>query len=247
MAKHLIREIEKLKKKILSLSAVVEEGVHKAVNSVQRRDDNLAQKVIESDVEIDHLEVDVEEDCLKLLALHQPVAADLRFIVSVLKLNNELERIGDLAVNIAEHSLFLNSQARVDIPFDFPGMAEKAQTMLRNALDALVNHDALMARKVRAADDEVDEMNRQMYQQVREGIKKQPERLECLLHLLSISRHLERIADHATNIAEDVIYIYEGEIVRHTPENHGKSTTNRLGPAVSQILPNVQAIRLPSE
>lgn len=213
-------EIEKLKKKILALSAIVEESVHRAVASIQRRDEKLARKVIESDIEIDHMEVDVEEECLKILALHQPVATDLRFVVAVLKINNDLERIADLSVNIAEQAAYLATQPKVDIPFDFPGMSEKAQRMLRQSLDALVNDDTTLARKVLAADDEVDAINRHMYDQVKDGIRRHPENLDCLIHLLSVSRHLERIADHATNIAEDVIYMAEGEIVRHRAEEY---------------------------
>ncbi|MBI3829519.1 MAG: phosphate signaling complex protein PhoU [Planctomycetes bacterium] len=218
MSKHMQVEIEKLKKKLLGLSAVVEESVRRAVASIDRRDDALAKRVIESDIEIDHQEVDVEEDCLKLLALYQPVATDLRFIVAVLKLNNDLERIGDLAVNIAERAVFLAKQKKIDLSIDLLTMAEKSQKMLRESLDALVNHDSKLARTVCAADDEVDAMNREMYGHIKEAIHRHPERVDYLLHLLSVSRHLERIADHATNIAEDVIYMIEGEIVRHAAE-----------------------------
>ncbi|MCW8129884.1 MAG: phosphate signaling complex protein PhoU [Planctomycetota bacterium] len=218
--KHMLMEFEKLKKKILALSAIVEESVHRAVSSIQRRDEKLARKVIDSDIEIDHMEVDVEEECLKILALHQPVATDLRFVIAVLKINNDLERIADLSVNIAEQGAYLATQTKVNIPFDFPGMAEKAQRMLRQSLDALVNMDSATARKVMAADDEVDAINRHMYDQVKEGIRRSPENLDCLIHLLSVSRHLERIADHATNIAEDVIYMVEGEIIRHRTEEY---------------------------
>ncbi len=220
MPKHLQRALEKLKRSVLSLSGMVEESVRDAVLALERRDARLAEKVIEADLEIDHAEVDVEEECLKILALHQPVAIDLRFIVAVLKINNDLERIGDLAVNIAERAQFLATHAKVDIPFDFAGMAEKAQAMVTQSLDALVNLDAKAALAVCAADDEVDAMNRQMYLQVRQGMRDHPDQLESLTHLLSTSRHLERIADHATNIAEDVIYMVQGEIVRHQAERY---------------------------
>jgi phosphate transport system protein len=190
------------------------------VNSIDRRDVALAREVIDSDTEIDHTEISVEEECLKILALHQPVAIDLRFVVSCLKINSDLERIGDLAVNIAERSLFLIRSVRVDIPFDFVGMADKAQSMLKGALDALVNFDPDLARKVCAMDDEVDEINRQMYDLVKDAIRREPESLDSLIHLLSVSRHLERIGDHATNIAEDVIYMLTGEIVRHKSEDY---------------------------
>lgn len=220
MAKHLQREIGDLKKRILHLGTVVEESLQKAVKALRRRDDALARSVIDTDPDIDEMEVRVEEECLKVLALHQPVAIDLRFIVAVLKINSDLERIGDLAVNVAERAVFLASRDPVDIPFDFAGMAWKAQAMLKKSLDALVNLDVDLARRVRAADDDVDAMNRQMYRQVEQGIREHPDRLESLIQLLSASRHLERVADHATNIAEDVIYMLEGEIVRHKTEEH---------------------------
>jgi phosphate transport system protein len=215
MSRHMEREIERLKKKILALSAVVENNVQKAVKSIAERDLQLANKIIASDPEIDQMEIDVEEECLKLLALYQPVAIDLRFIIAVLKINSDLERIGDLAANIAERGAFLATKEKVEIPFDFPGMSQLTQAMLRDSLDALVNLDSGLARKVMAADDAIDELHRQMYAQVQEGIIREPDHMDCLINLLAVSRQLERIADHATNIAEDVIYMVEGEIVRH--------------------------------
>ncbi|MEW5800915.1 MAG: phosphate signaling complex protein PhoU [bacterium] len=226
MPQHLEREIERLKRKILSLSTLVEEGVQKAVKSVEQRNTKLAASVIENDLKIDHTEVDVEEECLKVLALYQPVAIDLRFIVAVLKINNDLERIGDLAVNIAERAVFLATQPKIEIPFDLQGMAEKSQAMLKRSLDALVNMDSQLAREVCASDDEVDALNRDMYTRVQTGINQHPAEVESLIHFLSISRHLERIADHATNIAEDVIYMVDGEISRHKTEDY-KSHTAR--------------------
>lgn len=216
---HMQREFEKLKKKLLALSALVEESVVSAVKSIRDHDVALANRVIEGDMAIDEREVDIEEECQKVLALHQPVAHDLRFIIAVLKINNELERIGDASVNIAERSLFLGKQERVDIPFDFTGMAEKAHEMLHRALDALVNEDAALAYEVIASDDEVDAINREMYSRVKDGIRKDPGQLEALIHLLSVARHVERIGDHASNIAEDVIYLTKGEIVRHKSED----------------------------
>jgi phosphate transport system protein len=225
MTLHFERELERLKKSILSLGAMVEERVRMAIKAMETRDRKLAKKVIEADDEIDQMEVDVEEECLKILALHQPVAIDLRFIVAVIKINNDLERIGDIAVNIAERAAFLATQAKVDIPFDFAGMAEKTQSMLKKSLDALVNMDADLAWEVGAADDEVDAINRDMYLQVQDGIRKDIDKMECLIHLLQASRHLERIADHATNIAEDVIYMINGEIVRHHAEDYKSQRT----------------------
>jgi phosphate transport system protein len=180
----------------------------------------MALQVIENDYEIDQYEVEIEEDCLKILALHQPVAIDLRFIVAVLKINNDLERIGDLAVNIAERAEFLATREPVGVSLDFVTMADKAQMMLKMSLDALVNLSVETAQQVRSSDDEIDAMNRRMYLKVQEAILDKPDRIESLVHLLSVSRHLERIADHATNIAEDVIYMIEGQIVRHQTENY---------------------------
>ena len=219
MSRHLQNAIEHLKRDLLKLGALVEERMHLVVQAVQNRDGQLAQQIIDGDEEIDQVEVDIEEECQKVLALHQPVAHDLRFIIATLKINNELERIGDLAVNIAERELFLSTRPPVDIHLDWVGMAEKTQVMLRKSIDSLVNLDADLAQQVCRSDDEVDAMNRQMYIQIQEAIRANPDELEQLIHILSISRHLERIADQATNIAEDVIYLIHGKIVRHHAED----------------------------
>jgi phosphate transport system protein len=215
MAKYLIRELDKIKKKILSLGALVEERVRIASAAVDNRDAAIAQKIIDTDWEIDEMEVEVEEECLKILALHQPVAVDLRFIVTVIKINNDLERIGDQAVNIAERVLTISKRPEMDFVFDYLPMAEKAEAMLKMSLDALVNMDVDLALKVVTMDDEVDAIKTLAYDRIKEAIKAKPERVGSLINLLLISRHLERLADHATNIAEEVIYLIEGEIVRH--------------------------------
>ena len=220
MSAHLTREIEHLKTDLLTLCAMVEDSLWQAVKSIKSRDLGLAERVIHADIEIDLMEVKVEENCLKILALHQPVAIDLRFIITALKINSDLERIGDLAVNIAEHSQFLSSQKPTGMLFDFETMAEKTQAMVKKSLDALINIDSELAIDVCQADDEVDAINRQMYDQVKGQISQSPDTVETSLHLLSVSRHLERIADHATNIAEDVIYMVKGEIVRHKTETY---------------------------
>ena len=220
MAKHLQREIEHLKRDILALGARVETSVRSAALSIENRDETLAKNIIDDDIKIDEAEVEIEENCLKILALHQPVAIDLRFIVAVLKMNSDLERIGDLAVNIAERAVFLANQPRVNISIDLVDMAHKTMSMLRSSLDALINHDSVLAQRVCASDDKVDQINRQMYLEVQDKITKNPEQIHSLIHLLSVSRHLERIADHATNIAEDVIYMLEGRIVRHNSEDY---------------------------
>src|SRR6185369_3565189 len=216
MPKHLDLEIVKLKKQILSLSAFVEESVAKSVAAINARDAELGQQVIDFDSDIDALEVEVEEECLKLLALHQPVAQDLRFIVACIRLNSDLERIGDLAVNIGERAVFLSSVAEVsEKPLDVGAMAKLVRSMLSEALNALVNLDARLARRVCAMDDEADSMHRDTFRRVEDAVGRHPSEFATLTHYLSVSRYLERIADHATNIAEDVIYMVEGEIARH--------------------------------
>ena len=215
MSRYLIRELDKIKKKILSLGALVEERVRIASAAVDNRDAAIAQKIIDTDWEIDEMEVEVEEECLKILALHQPVAVDLRFIVTVIKINNDLERIGDQAVNIAERVLTISKRPEMDFVFDYLPMAEKAEAMLKMSLDALVNMDVDLAFKVVTMDDEVDAIKTLAYDRIKTAIKAQPARVGYLINLLLISRHLERLADHATNIAEEVIYLIEGEIVRH--------------------------------
>ncbi|MFQ5449508.1 MAG: phosphate signaling complex protein PhoU [Nitrospinaceae bacterium] len=213
---HLQREIDNLKRMILGLGADVEESVNHAVKALIERERKLAQKVIHSDHRIDQKEVDVEEECLKILALYQPVANDLRLIIAILKINNDLERIGDLAVNIAERAVVLSTRDKLEIPINLQSMAVKTQTMLKSSLDALVKTDPELARRVCAADDEVDALNREMYIRIKEAIHKNPDLMDSMIQLLSASRYLERVADHATNIAEDVIYLVEGKIIRHT-------------------------------
>ena len=215
MSVHLQRQIERLKKDVLSLCATVEEQVQMAVRALLDRDEEMARQVERRDAETDQHEVEIEEECLKTLALYQPVAGDLRFIVSALKINNDLERIGDMAVNIARKAISLASLPPADIPFDLASMSEKAQAMLRDSLDAMVNQNVKLASSVCARDDEVDQMKREIRRQAEEMIRRDPSRLAPLLNVLAVSRNLERIADHATNIAEDVVYLLEGRIIRH--------------------------------
>ena len=218
MSKHLLRDVEDLKNKIIHMGSVIEDRVYQATMSVINHDVKLANAVIKGDSEIDQMEVDIEDEGLKILALHQPVAIDLRFLIAILKINNDLERVGDLAVNVAERAAFLATQQDFKIPFDVYKMAVKAEGMLTRSIDALVNLDVRQARLVRAEDDEMDAMNREMYSKVREQLPENPEQFNCLFHAVSIGRHLERIADHATNIAEDVVYLVDAEIIRHKPE-----------------------------
>ncbi len=220
MTTHVRKEIDKLKDKLLTLCGYVEDSLWKSVKSVMERDEVQADEVFEIDNQIDQMEVDVEEECLKILALHQPVATDLRYIVTALKINNDLERIGDLAVNIAERGDFLASHQEVSVPFAYDKMAEKTLAMVRKSIDALVKYDSSLAHEVCIEDDEVDSMNREVYNIIKDMLVKQPDDVNVLIHMLSVSRHLERIADHATNIAEDVIYMVEGKIVRHKIEEY---------------------------
>jgi len=218
MKRHLQVELEKLKKRILLMAGMAEESVQNAVKALKSRDLDLAEKTIEGDQVINELEVEIEEECLKILALHQPVAVDLRFISAVIKINNDLERVGDMAVNIAERVLVVAKTPPVSLAFDFDGMASKVEAMLNMSLDSLVNLDVDMAYKVGLMDDAVDAMKIRCYDLVKDAIKKAPDRANCLINLLLVSRHLERIADHATNVAEEVIYMVEGEIHRHKLE-----------------------------
>ena len=221
MSIHLQREITKLKKTILSLGALVEDRVRLAVKSVNELDEELAAKIVRDDTEIDEMEVQAEEDCLKILALHQPVAVDLRFIVAVLKINNDLERIGDLAVNIAEGvpSMAKRGKSGPDVMKYFTDMTQRVQAMLKNSLDALINMDVELARRVCASDDYVDDLNRKLYDYIREKVDKKEEDFGHGTQMVRIFRQFERIADMATNIAEDVIYMCRGEIVRHRTQS----------------------------
>lgn len=215
MSIHLQREIEKLKKHLLGLCAVVEDQVQLAIEAFVRHDEDLACEIERRDNEVDQREVEVEEECLKMLALYQPVAADLRFIVAVLKINNDLEQIGDLAVNIARKASTAAGASPLTPPIDIAGMWKKVQAMLRDSLDALVNADTQLAEAVCVRDDEVDQMKRAIRVRIEKMAKGQPESISRLLRLLAISRNLERIADYSVNIAEDVIYLANGKIVRH--------------------------------
>ena len=217
--KHFSRELEKIKKEILSLGAKVEEQVRMAIQAVETNDAELAKQIIKSDFNIDEMEVEIEEDCLKILALHQPVAVDLRFLIAVIKINNDLERIGDQAVNIAERVDVIAKRDLSEFFFDYTAMGEKVQDMLKMSLDALINMDYDMAYSVVMRDDEVDQIKVDAYDRIKQAMSKHPDKIGYLINLLLISRHLERLADHTTNIAEEVIYLIEGEIVRHAAYN----------------------------
>lgn len=216
MSLHFNRQIEKLKRLILSLGDLVQDAVDDAIQAVQDRDQALAKSVIHRDSKIDDMEIEVEEECLHTLALHQPVAFDLRYVVAVLKINNDLERIADLAANIGEQAIFIaEGQWIPELPFDLGSMARFVKAMLRDALTALVNIDNTLAKKVLRSDDDVDRIHGAVYDEVYQLIRATPVHAEQYIHFLSVSRQMERIADHAVNIAEDVLYMSEGKIFRH--------------------------------
>lgn len=215
MPEHLHRQLHELKQEIVYVGSLVEDALDKSIRALTTRNELLARDVIEADDEINRMEVAVEEDCLKILALYGPVAMDLRFVVAVLKINNDLERIGDLAKNIAKRAVYLARAREVSIPSDFRDMARLAQQMVKQSLDSLVTANAGLAHQVRSQDDLVDAIRDRIGEEMSTRILDEPERTDVLMKLFSVARHLERLADMATHIAEEVIYMVEGAIVRH--------------------------------
>jgi len=216
MSKHLFRDLDNLKKELLAMGSMVELAIDKATHALVERSPDLAQEVMQGDDRIDQKENKIEEDCLKLLALHQPVAADLRMIIGVLKVNNDLERMGDLAVNIAERATYLASNEALNTGVDFPRMTEGVRSMVKGSLDALVNQDPQQARRVLEQDNEIDDLHREIFKILQDSMRQDPNNVERAVHTLSASRYLERIADLTTNIAEDVVFMVEGELIRHS-------------------------------
>ncbi len=215
MSKHLQRDLDGVKRELLAMGGLIERQTDRAFAALLRRDAALAADVAASDDEIDTREVELEEECLKLLALHQPVATDLRFIVTAMKVNNDLERMGDLAVSISERAAFLAGQPPLELPLDVEAMAALVRAMLRESLDALVNLDVARARRVLGLDDEVDRRHKEMFRVCQDLMRADPGNVERAVATLSVSRNLERIADLATNIAEDLVFLVEGEVIRH--------------------------------
>jgi phosphate transport system protein len=214
----LTRDLETLHQHIMSMCAVVEEVVHRAVDELGRPDVNVSQEIVDRDDEIDQWDVRIEEECLKILALHQPVADNLRRVTAVMKIAWELERVADVAVNIAERAAGLAGVAMIPVPDKLSHMAQVALDMLRLSLDAFVAQDSRLAREVCGKDDIVDALNREIIDELLETMKRSADLVEPALQMFSASRHVERVADHATNIAEDVVYLVEGEIIRHRAE-----------------------------
>jgi len=215
MQLHFHVELESLKSQLLSMASLVEEAIHRSIKALVERNEELAQEVIASDDAINMAEIKIDDFCLKLLALHQPAAIDLRFITSALKINNDLERMGDQAVNIAERTLELLKEPLLKPLIDIPRMAELAQKMVKDSLDAFVHKDTKLARDVCTRDDEVDALNDQVFRELLTYMMQDARTITRAVHLLLVGRHLERIADHATNIAEDVIYMVQGKTIKH--------------------------------
>jgi phosphate transport system protein len=218
MSIHLTRDLEALHQHIMAMCAVVEEVVNHAVEELSRPDVHVSQQIVDRDDEVDRWDVRIEEECLKILALHQPVAENLRRVTAVMKIAWELERVADVAVNIAERAAGLAGAPEVPVPEKLDQMAHVALEMLRLSLDAFVAQDSRLAREVTAQDDIVDALNREIIEDLLGMMKRSPDLVEPALQLFSASRHVERVADHATNIAEDVVYLVEGEIIRHRAE-----------------------------
>lgn len=218
MSKHMERDLERLQRSILRMAGAVEAAIYEATQALQDRDPSRARQVIDGDGEIDRLENEVQDECLKILALHQPVAVDLRRVSSVLLISTDLERMGDLAVGIAERAMSLAHPPHPTVPSRLTSMAQRVTEMVRRSLDAFVHLDPVAARAVIRLDDAVDADNEAIIAELIAEMKAAPDRIETGMSLFSAVRHLERIADHTTNIAEDVIYLAEGEVVRHHPE-----------------------------
>ena len=215
METHFQKELEELKKNLLKMATLVEEAINNAVQSLVKRDSEMAQKAFEAEDRINTMDIAINTECLNLLALRQPMAADLRFITSALKIITDLERMGDQAVNIAERAVSLNREPQLKPYIDIPRMAEIAQTMVKDVLDAFVNRDSKLARSVCERDDLVDGLNDQVVRELLTYMTSDPKTTKSAMHLMIVSRCLERIADHATNIAEDVIFIVDALVIKH--------------------------------
>jgi phosphate transport system protein len=214
--RHFHGELDVLKQALLAMGALVEDQIRRVMHALLARDDGLARDVIERDQRVNAYDVEIDEKCVELLALHQPAAVDLRVIMTAIKIVTDLERIGDQAVNIAQRALELHTEPQLKPYVDLPRMAERAQRMVKESLDAFVNRDTELARHVCAADAEVDGLKEQIFRELLTFMMQDPRTIPRAMRLILISRFMERIADHATNIAEMVIYMVEGKLVRHT-------------------------------
>ncbi len=215
MQRHFDEELQQLKNDILRMGALAQEAIVRAADALKNRDEAAARKVVDADVEMDRLELAIDDKCLELIALHQPMAVDLRTITAVLHINNDLERIGDQAANIAKRTKNILKMEDVMLPVDFEAMGEHATRMIRLAVQSLIEGDAFLAESVRAMDDEIDRMNRVAHEELLQMIQKRPQFTDQAMIGILIARNLESIADHATSIAADVIFWVRGADVRH--------------------------------
>jgi phosphate transport system protein len=216
MQRHFHEELEALKQTLLAMGGLVEDQIRRVMTALLERDSALAQEVIDRDRQVNAYDVEVDETCVELLALHQPAAGDLRFITTAMKIVTDLERIGDQAVNIAQRALELNEEPQLKPYIDLPRMAERAQRMVKESLDAFVARDTALARRVCAEDAEVDALKEQIFRELLTFMMADARTIPRAIRLMLISRFLERVADHATNIAEMVVYMVESKMVRHT-------------------------------
>ena len=216
MQRHFHEELESLKQTLLAMGGLVEDQIRRVMQALTERDDAAAQAVIDRDRQVNTYDVEVDEQCVELLALHQPTAGDLRFITTAMKIVTDLERIGDQAVNIAQRVIELNREPQLKPYIDLPRMATRAQAMVKESLDAFVTRDTDLARRVCAEDAEVDALKEQIFRELLTFMMEDPRAIPRAIRLILISRFMERVADHATNIAEMVIYLVEGKMVRHT-------------------------------
>ncbi len=215
METHFHQELNKLKENLLKMASLAEQAINNAITALVQRDSDLAERTIKEDEKINEMEILIDDQCLKLLALHQPMAADLRFITSAMRINTELERIGDQAANIAWRAVLLNQEPQLKPYIDIPRMAQISQSMVKDVLDAFVKGDADLARQVCQRDDEVDGLNDQVFRELLTYMMADPKTITRAAHLIIVSRCLERIADHATNIAEGVIFMVKGLVIKH--------------------------------
>jgi phosphate transport system protein len=216
MQRHFHEELGALKQTLLAMGGLVEDQIRRVMRALVERDDEQARDVIDRDRQVNAYENEIDEKCVELLALHQPAAGDLRFITTAMKIVTDLERIGDQAVNIAQRALELNREPQLKPYIDLPRMAEKAQAMMKESLDAFVSRDASLARRVRGQDEAVDALNHQIFRELLTFMMEDPSTIPRAIRLILIARFLERVADHATNIAEMVVFLVESKIVRHT-------------------------------
>jgi phosphate transport system protein len=219
---HFQRELEELKENLLRMATLVEESINNAVQSLVKRDSELAQKAFEAEDKINAMDIDINIKCLNLLALRQPMATDLRFITAALKIITDLERMGDQAINIAERAVSLNQEPQLKPYIDIPKMAEIAQSMVKDVLDAFVNRDSKLARSVCERDDLVDGLNDQVFLELLTYMMSDPKTIKRAVQLMILCRCLERIADHATNIAEDVIFMVDALVIKHHADTKEK-------------------------